>query len=226
MADDVAEALRDLGESGEPSPGNAIMRPLVLSLIHSSYAQTHTLAEFARDVIAIVNTAVSVPVAFAEGFLRSLLAIESVREDDTGHVVIVPKPGASEEDVFREVDQITAQIEPGAVYNPLVREQMDRVTQATTALMRADLDAMADLSSEELHLALKDLQESETPKMPGPGVELEIEEVRRRIERVRAAIRAYQSGSQSPDEPRSRAPGSATAPDPATPPTPPGPAPA
>ena len=164
MEDDVAEILKDLEESGEPSPGNAVMRPLVLSLIHSSYVHTATLSEFARDVVAIVNTAVSVPVAFAEGFLRSFLAIQSVREDDSGHIVIVPKPGASEEEIFREVDQITAQIEPGAVYNPLVREQMDRLAEATTELMRADLAAMADLSSEELHLASRICRSASLPR--------------------------------------------------------------
>jgi hypothetical protein len=201
MQDDVSEVLKDLEEPVQPSPGNAVMRPLVLALIHSSYVHTQTLSEFARDVVAIVNTAVSVPVAFAEGFLRSFLAIQSVREDDSGHIIIVPKPGASEEDIFREVDEITAQIEPGAVYNPLVRRQMDRLTEATTELMRADLAAMADLSSEELHVALKDLQESEAPKTPGRGIELEIEEVRRRIEKVRDAIRAYQSGPGVPDPP-------------------------
>ena len=208
MEDDVAEVLKDLKEADEPSPGNAVIRPLVLALIHSSYVHTATLSEFARDVVAIVNTAVSVPVAFAEGFLRSFLSIQSVREDDSGHIYIVPKPGASEEDIFREVDQITAQIEPGAVYNPLVREQMDRLTEATAELMRADLAAMADLSSEELHDALKDLQDSEPPATPGRSVELEIDEVRRRIEKVREAIRAYQSGPRVPAQPVGGTPGS------------------
>jgi hypothetical protein len=208
MEDDVAEVLRDLEEPDEPSPGNAVMRPLVLALIHSSYVHTATLSEFARDVVAIVNTAVSVPVAFAEGFLRSFLAIQSVREDDSGHIFIVPKPGASEEEIFREVDQITAQIEPGAVYNPVVREHMDRLTEATAELMRADLAAMADLSSEELHVALKDLQDSEPPSVPGRSVELEIDEVRRRIEKVRDAIRAYQSGPRAPTQPPGGTPGS------------------
>jgi hypothetical protein len=207
MQDDVSEVLKDLEEPVQPSPGNAVMRPLVLALIQSSYVHTQTLSEFARDVVAIVNTAVSVPVAFAEGFLRSFLAIQSVREDDSGHIIIVPKPGASEEDIFREVDQLTAQIEPGAVYNPLVREQMDRLAEATNELMRADLAAMGELSSEELHSALKDLQERELPETSGRGVELELHEVRHRIEKVRDAIRAYQISPRASLPPLDDGPG-------------------
>ena len=125
------------------------MRPLVLSLIHSSYVHTATLSESARDVVDR-QPAVSVRVAFAEGLLRSFLAIESVHEDDTGHIVIVPRPGASEEEILREVDQITAQIEPERCTTRW-RDQMDRLAEATTESMRSDLAAMADLSSEELH---------------------------------------------------------------------------
>lgn len=197
---EIDEALSGLQESAAPTPsGHTVLRPMVLSLIQSSYIRTSTLPEFARDVFDIVATALSVPVAFADGFLRSFLSIESVLEDDSGRVVIRPKHGASEADLIRDVDEIAAHIDPHAVYNPVVREQMDRIAEATNVVMQQDLQALSRLSAADLTSALSELvdsemsEESDVDEIPGHQGD-EAAAVRERLSRVRESIRAYQAG--------------------------------
>lgn len=203
---DQSVAAAGPGGSAEPEvrsePAQSVLRPMVLGLIQSSYVRTQTFGEFARDVFDILTTAASVPVAFAEGFLRSFLSIESVEEDAFGRVTIRPKPGASEEDIVREVDEIAARIDPAAVYNPVVRRQMDRVAEASQRVMQQDLQALADLSPGELRSALQDLEEAEMPRPPEALPLDATEQLRRRLERVRHAVRAYQAGMEGvpPDE--------------------------
>jgi hypothetical protein len=197
------EFLTELGEDDDDSAspvspsgvgGQAVLRPMVMGLIQSSYLHTHTFGEFARDVFDIVTTAAGVPVAFADGFLRAFLSIESVEEDEVGRVVIRPKAGATAEDVFREVDEIAAQIEPSAIYNPVVRRQMDLVAEATQQVMQQDLQALADLSADELKSALQELEEVELP-VPPPSLHIDpTDQLRERLARVRDAVRAYQAG--------------------------------
>jgi len=194
MDHDVENAFQRLETEDEPSIGQSVLRPMVLSLIHSSYLRTRTLADFAHDVVDIVGSAVTVPFAFAEGFLRAFLAIESVEEDSEGRVVIRPKKGASEEEIIREVDELSARIDPSAVFNPVVRRQLDMVADATSTVMRQDLDALADLSPGELTSALRDL-ESEVPEST-EGASSAAEEVRARIEDVRRTLRNYQARSR------------------------------
>jgi hypothetical protein len=186
--DEIDQRLDDLERSSTPA-GHSILRPMVLSLIQSSYLHTRTLSEFAGDVMSIVGAAVSVPVAFAEGFLRSLLSIESVSEDDSGRVVIRPRAGASEEDLFRDVNLLTAEIDPSAIFNPVVRERMDMVAEATQIVMQQDLEALSRLSAAELSAALAGLPE---PEPPARDREAEAAEVRRRMEQIRRALRGYQ----------------------------------
>jgi hypothetical protein len=203
MEDEMDEFLTELDvdndDPARPIPpsgvgGQAVLRPMVLGLIQSSYLRTHTFGEFARDVFDIVTTAASVPVAFADGFLRTFLSIESVEEDEGGRVVIRPKAGATEEDVFREVDEIAAQIEPSAIYNPVVRRQMDLVAEATQQVMQQDLQALADLSADELKSALQELEEVELAA-PSPSRHIDpTDQLRERLARVRDAVRAYQAG--------------------------------
>lgn len=210
---EIDEVLSGLHEVPEGSPsGHTVIRPMVLSLIQSSYIRTNTLPEFARDVFDIVATALSVPVAFADGFLRSFLSIESVLEDDTGRVVIRPKPGANEQDLIREVDEIAAQIDPQAVYNPVVRRQMDRIAEATTVVMQQDLRALSRLSAEDLTSALGELAETEMAEDPGAQGSQSVDSgdeaaaVRERLARVRDSIRAYQAGLSALPEADGRSP--------------------
>lgn len=193
--DDDDMGLEHLSEHDGGSVGHQVLRPMVLSLIQSSYLRTHTLTEFAHDVVDIVGAAVTVPVAFAEGFIRSFLAIESVEEDDSGHIRITPKLGASEEDIIREVDEIAARIEPNAIYNPVVRRRLDLVAEASGAVMRQDLEALSSLSAEDLQSALADLEPNSSPD-PSDAAE-----VRERLDRVRIALRKYQAEPSASDGP-------------------------
>jgi hypothetical protein len=200
MDDDLDEVLTDLekeldgSSSDEVPPGQSLLRPMVLGLIQSSYLRTHTFSEFARDVYDIVTLAASVPVAFADGFLRSLLSIESVHEDASGRVTIRPKPGADEHDLVRDVDELTARIDPSAVYNPVVRQRMDRVAEASHRVMQQDLQALAELSADELQSALHALEQTEM-SLPEEEPALDATEyLRRRLAGVRKAVRDYQAG--------------------------------
>jgi hypothetical protein len=157
-----------------------------------SDALVHNLASRFREVAEVVAATLQIPVAFAEGFVRSLLSIESVEEDDSGRVIIRPKPGASEEDIMREVDEIAAQIDPTSVYNPVARRQMDSVVEGSNAVMRQDLSALADLTPEELHSALSDLEPD--PPTLSEDTRSAAEEVRARMDHVREALRRYQAG--------------------------------
>jgi hypothetical protein len=157
-----------------------------------SDALMHSLATRFREVAEAVAASLQVPVAFAEGFLRSLLSIESVEEDEEGRVIIKPRAGASEEDILREVDEITALIDPTSVYNPVARRQMDSVVEGSDAVMRQDLSALADMTPEELHSALSRLEPDPQP-LP-EETRSAAEEVRARMDQVREALRRYQAG--------------------------------
>ena len=192
---DTDKALEHLSEWDDASAGHQALRPMVLSLIQSSYLHTRTLTEFAHDVVDIVGAAVTVPVAFAEGFIRSFLAIESVEDDGAGHIRITPKLGASEEDIIREVDEIAARIEPGAIYNPVVRKRLDMVADASSEVMRQDLEALSRLDADDLRSALADLKPADTPD------EADAAAVRERLDRVRLALRTYQAESSGTTRP-------------------------
>ncbi len=199
MENRVQEELESQAADIRPATGGSVLRPMVFSLIQSSYAQTQTFAEFAHDVFEIVGAAVTVPVAFAEGFLRSFVSIESVDEDESGRVIIRPKPGASEEEMIREVDEIAARVDPSAIYNPVVRRQLDMVAEASDSVMQQDLQALANLTRGELHEALADLEPADLEPDERAA---EINAVRERLEKVRYALRRYQhSGEGEPPAP-------------------------
>ena len=187
---DTDKALEHLSERDDAPTGHSVLRPMVFSLIQSSYLHTHTFPEFVRDVVDIVGAAVTVPAAFAEGFLRSFVAIDSVEEDRSGHVRITPKFGASEEDIIREVNAIAARIEPSAIYNPVVRSQLDMVVEASGVLMRQDLEALSELNAEDFESALAALEPDGTPE---PADQTDAAAVRERLDKVRLALRKYQA---------------------------------
>ena len=103
------------------------LKSMLLGLIEDSYLHTGTFTQFAAEVLQVIAYAVTVPVAFTEGFLKAYLSIDRVVEDDDGRIKIIPKPGATIEDMIRDVDEITAQVDPGAVFNPVVRAKLDAV---------------------------------------------------------------------------------------------------
>jgi hypothetical protein len=176
---------------GEAPVGDAAL-PSPTEPWRAGDALVQNLAARILEVAESVAASLKIPVAFAEGFLRSLLSIESVEEDASGRVIIRPKPGASEEDIMREVDEIAARIDPTSVYNPVARRSMDSVVEASNAVMREDLHALADLTPEELHSTLSRLEPD--PPVVSEEARSAAEEVRARMDEVRAALRKYQAG--------------------------------
>ena len=107
------------------------LKSMLLGLIEDSYLHTGTFTQFAAEVLQVIAYAVTVPVAFTEGFLKAYLSIDRVVEDDDGRIKIIPKAGATIEDMIRDVDEITAQVDPGAVFNPVVRAKLDAVHETS-----------------------------------------------------------------------------------------------
>ena len=52
-------------------------------------------------------------------------------ETKDGQIKIIPKTGVSIEDRIRDVNEITAKVDPSAVFNPVVREKLDAVHQTS-----------------------------------------------------------------------------------------------
>ena len=57
---------------------------MFLGLIEESYLTAGTFTEFAAEVLDLLVHAVSVPVAFTEGFLKAYLSVDHVLESEEG----------------------------------------------------------------------------------------------------------------------------------------------
>src|SRR5512137_447532 len=142
------------------------LKSMLLGLIEDSYLHTGTFTQFAAEVLQVIAYAVTVPVAFTEGFLRAYLSIERVVEEDDGRIIIVPKKNASVEDLIRDVDEITAQVDPGAVFNPIVRARLEAVHQVSGKAMKWDIDALSRMDDEQLMDVLREMQ-AESERLAG-----------------------------------------------------------
>ncbi|HUK77872.1 MAG TPA: hypothetical protein VL117_09780, partial [Thermoleophilia bacterium] len=118
----AAQAGATRGKGLQTAQGaDPYLKSMLLGLIEDSYLHTGSFTQFAAEILQVIAYAATVPVAFTEGFLRSYLSIDRIEETDEGTIKITPKVGASEEDWIRDVDEITAQVDPSAVFNPVVR---------------------------------------------------------------------------------------------------------
>ena len=132
------------------------------------------------------------PVAFTEGFLKAYLSIDRVVEDDDGRIKIIPKAGASIEDMIRDVDEITAQVDPGAVFNPVVRAKLDAVHETSSKAMKWDLNTLSRMDDAQLMDVLREMQaESEARDRRGAGAE-------RRGHRLRARQARHHPPQRAP----------------------------
>lgn len=175
------------------------LKSMLLGLIEDSYLHTGTFTQFAAEVLQVIAYAVTVPVAFTEGFLRAYLSIDTVEEDDDGRIKIVPKPDATFEDMIRDVDEITAQVHPGAVFNPVVRAKLDAVHETSSKAMKWDLDTLSRMDDAQLMEVLREMQ-AESEAEPGPGEDGEATDyVRARIATIRRNVRRFQA-RQATDE--------------------------
>lgn len=173
------------------------LKSMLLGLIEDSYLHTGTFTQFAAEVLQVIAYAVTVPVAFTEGFLKAYLSIDRVEEDDEGRIKIVPKAGATFEDMIRDVDEITAQVDPGAVFNPVVRAKLDAVHETSSKAMKWDLDTLSRMDDAQLMEVLRAMQAaSETA--PGPGTDDEATDyVRAKIATIRRNVGQFQARHQT-----------------------------
>ena len=175
------------------------LKSMLLGFIEDSYLHTGTFTQFAAEVLQVIAYAVTVPVAFTEGFLKAYLSIDRVLEDDDGRITIIPRAGASIEDMIRDVDEITAQVDPGAVFNPVVRSRLDAVHQTSSRAMKWDLDTLSAMDDEQLMEVLRQMQaESEAAGEAEDGARDEAtDSVRAKIATIRRNVRRFQARHQT-----------------------------
>ena len=191
----------------QPLPGGSprdlrvdpYLKSMLLGLIEDSYLHTGTLTQFAAEVLQVIAYAVTVPMAFTEGFLKSYLSIDRMVEDEDGRIKIIPREGASIEDMIRDVDEITAQVDPGAVFNPVVRAKLDAVHETSGKAMKWDLNTLSRMDDEELMGVLREMQaESEAAGDAGGGEADEATDyVRAKIATIRRNVGRFQARHQA-----------------------------
>jgi len=171
------------------------LKSMLLGLIEDSYLHTGTFTQFAAEVLQVIAYAVTVPVAFTEGFLKAYLSIDRVVEDDEGRIKIIPKAGATIEDMIRDVDAITAQVDPGAVFNPVVRAKLNAVHQTSSSAMKWDIDSLSHMDDGELMDVLREMQaESERIEAEDQAARDEATDyVRAKIATIRRNVGRFQA---------------------------------
>lgn len=175
------------------------LKSMLLGFIEDSYLHTGTFTQFAAEVLQVIAYAVVVPVAFTEGFLRSYLSIDRVVEDEGGRIKIIPRIDARIEDMIRDVDEITAQVDPGAVFNPVVRAKLDAVHQTSGKAMKWDLNTLSSMDDAELMEVLREMQaESEAAGGASGGESDEATDyLRAKIATIRRNVRQFQTRQQA-----------------------------
>jgi len=174
---------------------------MLLSLIEESYLHSGTFTQFAAEVLKVLAYAVTVPVAFTEGFLRAYLSIERIEETDEGQIKIIPKADASEEDWIRDVDQITAQVDPSAVFNPIVRSKLEAVHEASSKVMKYDIDQLSRMSDGQLMDVLRQMQkESEELEDEDASDAEATDYVRAKLATIRRNVRQFQAQARRAEE--------------------------
>ena len=170
------------------------LKSMLLGLIEDSYLHTGTFTQFAAEVLQVIAYAVTVPVAFTEGFLKAYLSIDRVVEDDDGRIKIIPKAGASIEDMIRDVDEITAQVDPGAVFNPVVRSKLDAVHEVSSKAMKWDINTLSTMDDAQLMEVLREMQaQSEAGEDDAPEGDQAGDYVRAKIATIRRNVRQFQA---------------------------------
>jgi hypothetical protein len=170
------------------------LKSMLLGLIEDSYLHTGTFTQFAAEVLQVIAYAVTVPVAFTEGFLKAYLSIDRVVEDADGRIKIIPKTDAGIEDVISDVDEITAQVDPSAVFNPVVRAKLDAVHDASSKAMKWDIDTLSRMDDAQLMDVLREMQ-AESERATGEeqvARDKATDHVRAEIATIRRNVRRFQ----------------------------------
>jgi hypothetical protein len=193
---DLPDTTQQSLPGGKPRDARAdpYLKSMLLGLIEDSYLHTGTFTQFAAEVLQVIAYAVTVPVAFTEGFLKAYLSIDRVVEDEDGRIKIIPKAGATIADMIRDVDEITAQVDPGAVFNPVVRAKLDAVHETSSKAMKWDLNTLSQMDDGELMGVLREMQaESEAAPEPAQGDDEATDYVRAKIATIRRNVRQFQA---------------------------------
>ncbi len=196
---DVPDTTSRTLPGGKPRDMRAdpYLKSMLLGLIEDSYLHTGTFTQFAAEVLQVIAYAVTVPVAFTEGFLKAYLSIDRVEEDPDGRIKIIPKAGATIEDMIRDVDEITAQVDPGAVFNPVVRAKLDAVHDTSSKAMKWDLNTLSRMDDGQLMEVLREMQaESEAVPEAGESDDEATDYVRAKIATIRRNVRQFQTRQQ------------------------------
>lgn len=186
------------GQDFQPTErADPYLKSMLLGLIEDSYLHTGTFTQFAAEILQVIAYAATVPVAFTEGFLRAYLSIDRIEESDEGRIKIVPKIGASEEDWIKDVDAITAQVDPSAVFNPVVRSKLTAVHEASSKVMKYDLNTLTTMDDGQLMEVLRQMQQeseelAEQEESPGTAASSR-DYIRAKLDTIRKNVRAFQA---------------------------------
>ena len=181
----------DRGPGGGARPqADPYLKSMLLGLIEESYLSAGTFTEFASEVLEVLVYAVTVPVAFTEGFLRAYLSVDRVVEDD-GRITIIPRRDAELEDVIRDADEILAQVDGSAVFDPVVRSALKDTHQVSGVAMMWDLDQLAAMDDAQLMDVLRAMQaESERGRIEADQVAT-TDHIRARIATLRRNVQRF-----------------------------------
>ena len=198
MADiENAPAPSPGGVPAEPQRADPYLKSMLLGLIEDSYLHTGTFTQFASEVLKVLAYAATVPVAFTEGFLKAYLSIDRIDETTDGMIKIIPKADASVEDMMRDVDAITAQVDPTAVFNPIVRSRLTAVHEASSKAMKYDLNQLTAMDDDQLMDVLRQMQkESEELQDEDdrqPSEDASTDYIRAKLDTIRKNVRAFQA---------------------------------
>ncbi len=171
------------------------LKSMLLGLIEDSYLHTGTFTQFASEVLKVIAYAATVPVAFTEGFLKAYLSIDRIDETDDGQIKIIPKTGASIEEMMRDVDAITAQVDPTAVFNPIVRSRLTAVHEASSKAMKYDLNQLTEMDDGQLMDVLRQMQKEseELQDDENPAEDASKDYIRAKLETIRKNVRSFQA---------------------------------
>ena len=177
------------------------LKSMLLGLIEDSYLHTGTFTQFAAEILQVIAYAATVPVAFTEGFLRAYLSIDRIEESDDGMIKIIPKVGATEEDWIKDVDAITAQVDPSAVFNPVVRSKLTAVHEASSKVMKYDLNTLTEMDDSQLMDVLRQMQKESEELDDEDSPESEATDyVRAKLATIRRNVRQFQARARRAEE--------------------------
>jgi hypothetical protein len=206
--DDAAAEASGTAAEGQDLQTNQradpFLKSMLLGLIEDSYLHTGTFTQFAAEILQVIAYAATVPVAFTEGFLRAYLSIDRIEETDEGAIKIIPKAGATEEDWIRDVNEITAQVDPSAVFNPVVRAKLTAVHEASSKVMKYDLNTLTEMDDTQLMDVLRQMQQEseELERQDPPPTEANPSRdyIRAKLDTIRKNVRAFQAQQRHTEE--------------------------